>query len=112
MIELYMNQIICFSIYFFRILLFILMLQLIYYTNIKFRTYQDIFVAQERHRLKRKTNESENIENKKMEQKKTKLAGLSTSSQTPGPSETGDKFETFKEKPNFNSSAEKTEGLS
>ena len=90
----------------------ILMLQLIYYTNIKFQTYQDIFVAQERHRLKRKTNESENIENKKMEQKKTKLAGLSTSSQTPGPSETGDKFETFKEKPNFNSSAEKTEGLS
>ena len=85
------------------------MLQLIYYTNIKFQTYQDIYVAQERHRVKRKSNESENIENKKMEQKSTKLVGLS---QTPGPSRTHEEYEPNKRKPNFNASAEKHEGLS
>ena len=85
------------------------MLQLIYYTNIKFQTYQDIYVAQERHRIKRKSNESENIENKKMEQKRTKLAGPS---QTHGPSTTHEEYETYKRKPNFNASAEKKEGFS
>ena len=85
------------------------MLQLIYYTNIKFRTYQDIYVAQERHRIKRKTNESENIENKKMEQKRSKLADFG---QTSGPLSTDEEPESYKRKPSFNSSAEKNEGLS
>ena len=85
------------------------MLQLIYYTNIKFQTYQDIYVAQERHRIKRKSNESENIENKKMEQKRTKLAGPG---QTPEPSKTDGESETYKRKPKINASAEKDEGIS
>ena len=85
------------------------MLQLIYYTNIKFQTYQDIYVAQERHRIKRKSNESENIENKKMEQKRTRLAGPG---QTPEPSKTDGESETYKRKPKINASAEKDEGIS
>ena len=85
--------------------MFIWMLQLIYYTNIKFQTYQDIYVAQERPRIKRKSNESEKIENNKMEQKRTKLTG-----ETPVPSETDGEFETYKRKPN--ASAEKNEGFS
>ena len=44
-----------------------------------------------------------------MEQKRTKLAGLS---QTPGPTPTHEEYETYKRKPKFNASAEKNEGLS
>ena len=80
---------------FFRILLLFFMLQLIYYINVKFQMYQDIFVAQERHRIKRKSNDSENLENLQMKQNRTKL----------------EEEERYKRKQKFTSSAEKNEGI-
>ena len=76
------------------------MLQLIYYINIKFQSYQDIFVAQERHRIKRKSNDSESRD---MTQNETKFNSR-------GRPATEDGEKSWR-KLNFNASAERNEGV-
>ena len=63
----------CFQKYLTRILLLFLLLQAIWYLNIKFHKYEDYFKQPEKIRLKRKTNETQ----EKQERNKTQSSTLS-----------------------------------
>ena len=76
--------------------------------NIKFQTYQDIIVAQERNRIKRKSNDSENIEILQMKENKMKLEVRDEQEAKP---EANEREERYKRKQKYNTSAENNEGF-
>ena len=84
------------------------MLQMIYYINIKFQTYQDIFVAQERNRIKRKSNDSENIDMSEKKENKTKLEGPGELEARP---EGKGREEKYGRKDKYNAGAGRNEGF-
>ena len=81
---------------------------MIYYINIKFQTYQDIFVAQERNRIKRKSNDSENIEMSEKKENKTKLEGPGELEARP---EGKGREEKYGRKDKYNAGAGRNEGF-